>query len=493
MMTLRLVRCPDGAEPGRGARRIAAGGSTIGRAPECDLVLDDPLRLVSRRHAWLAPRGEDAALLRCISTRAALMVNGQSLPPGGERVVHGGDRLRIGVFEVLVEAHAQKPVARGNAMPAASPAPPKLVVVPAAARPSLSQPPVLTGRSRLDRWFDLDAVADPLGPGSPLPAADGAILNELIGVPSGCALQYSPRDPEGPLRGPWRPGELMRKVAARPATVPSWKPSLSSPASDTSARRPAQSAPAKALAPVPCEAAAPDGQDAKDTKDTPKARPGAEAQPGAARRDALRAAFLRGAGLSATTPVVLNPVLMEHLGALLRTATEGTLGLLRSRALAKRSIRAEGTGIVARENNPLKFSPDAAHALTIMLNVESRPGFLAPVEALRDACDDLQVHQLAMVAGMRAAVFDLISRLGPEAAGATKTPPQGLARYVPALRDAALWRQHSQCHARMLENLDDAIESTFGREFVLAYEAQAKLAAAAAAKRSERSDHGAAS
>jgi len=109
MIVLRLVRRPDGAPAGPAVRPIEEGGSTIGRAPDCDLVLDDPLRLVSRRHAWIVPQGPAEALLRCISTTATLLVNGEALPPGGERVVQVGDRLRIGGFEVQPRTAAASP------------------------------------------------------------------------------------------------------------------------------------------------------------------------------------------------------------------------------------------------------------------------------------------------------------------------------------------------------------------------------------------------
>jgi type VI secretion system FHA domain protein len=178
-------------------------------------------------------------------------------------------------------------------------------------------------------------------------------------------------------------------------------------------------------------------------------------------------------------PFQVDPAWMEHLGALVRASTEGTLALLRSRRVAKRSIRAESTQIVARQNNPLKFAPDAAQALVLLLSLQSRRGFLDPVDAVRDAHNDLQVHQLAMVAGMRAAVFELISRLGPEVTEAAEGPAHGLAQSIPALRDAALWRRHRQDHERMLENLDDVFEVAFGREFLKAYEAQSKLGAPA--------------
>jgi predicted component of type VI protein secretion system len=297
VIALRLVRRSDGAEPGQTNCPVAAGGSTIGRAPDCDLVLDDPQCLVSRRHAWLVPRGADQALLRCISSTAALLVNGEALPPGGERLVRTGDRLRIGGFELLLEPGAA-------------------VVAPPAARPAQPCTP------RLDQWFELDTVADPLGPGSPLPALDRAALPE-------------------PTR---------RVVRSEPALVD---------------------------------------------------------------RDALRRAFLRGAGLDPATPFMPGPLEMEHLGQLLRAATEGMLGLLRSRAAAESGRHDDGTRVVARENNPLKFVPDAEQALQLLLDMHGRPGFLDPVDAVRDAHDESQI---------------LDSSFGREFLRACEAPLRGLRR-----------------------------------------------------------------
>lgn len=421
MIVLRLTRRPDGAPPGPEARAVEARGSTIGRAPDCDFVLDDPLRLVSRRHAWIVPQGADQALLRCISTTATMLVNGEALPPGSECAVCHGDRLRIGGFEVLVEA-------RG---PDAAPLPTPPATAPERAAPTLagSAESAAPGRrSRLDQWFDLDTVADPLGPGSPLPG-------------------------------------LEETSAAPPAQPPR------EPAPDRSVAGTARRTPAPVAAPEP-----PRHADAAHAAPPPATPVDVEVELPLDEMEVLRQAVLRGAGLDPSTPLRISPAFMEHVGTLLRTMTEGTLELLRSRAMAKRSIRAEGTRIVARENNPLKFAPDAAAALTLLLTEHVHPGFLEPVDALRDAHDDLQLHQLAMIAGMRAAVFDLISRLGPETIEAAEGPERGLAGRVPALREAALWRRHRQSHAQLLENLDDVFEAAFGREFLLAYEAQAAQA-----------------
>jgi len=77
-----------------------------------------------------------------------------------------------------------------------------------------------------------------------------------------------------------------------------------------------------------------------------------------------------------------------------------------------------------------------------------------------------------MIAGMRAAVFDLISRLGGDAIEQAEGPPSALFKRFSLFHDAALWRRYGEVHARLVANLDDTFESVFGREFLRAYEAQ---------------------
>jgi type VI secretion system FHA domain protein len=455
MMILRLVRRPDGVPAGLSECVLQAAGSTIGRAPDCDLVLDDPLRLVSRRHAWIVPQGDGSAKVRCISTSAPLLVNGESLEPGGERLVGIGDRIRIGGFEVLLDPAEPAGLATSAApvmpdIPLSSPSPVVATAAasPVAAVPTASAPAALVPeapeRRRIDRWFDLDTAADPLGAGSPLPAADE-------GAPAPVRAPRAVVPPTGAAPAP----AAALTGAAQAAAMPLPGRAKASPvAAPRPAATPMPRPAPEARTPTPVRAARHAGT-ADDT-------------------EALRQAFLRGARLDPSLALDLGPAWMEHVGALLRLATDGTVDLLRSRAVAKRGMRAEGTRIAARENNLLKFTPDSAEALRLMLSLESRPGFLDPADAMRDAQEDLQLHQLAMVAGMRAAVFDLISRLGPEAVEQEQGPPQGLARWSAVLRDAALWRRHCHMHARLLENLDDTFEAIFGREFVRAYEAQAR-------------------
>jgi type VI secretion system FHA domain protein len=402
VIALRVTRRPGATEPDPTALALPPEGLTIGRAVDCGLVLVDPLRLVSRQHAQVMAVGETVRV-RCISSTAPLWVNAAQLDPGGERELWVGDRLRIGGFELAVEPFS----------------------------------PTAAQRSRLDRWFDLDAAPDPFMAESALPPA----------TPS----------PEAPSSAvvSWQTSRHV--VGSRTAVMPS-PPSM-----------PPVAPPAPVPAPSVAQLAAPPG-------DKPAARKVNRRAPDMAPQlHELAAAFGRGAGLGAEM-APLSAEWMEHLGALLRATAEGTLALLQSRAIAKRHMRAEGTHIAPRQNNPLKFSPDATEALTRMLQRDASPGFLDPVAALQDAHRDLLVHQVAMMAGMRAAVFELFSRLGPDAAENAEGPAHGISR-LPWLRAAALWERHRTQHARLLEHLDDDFEAIFGREFLRAYEAQSRVSA----------------
>jgi type VI secretion system FHA domain protein len=421
MITLRILQRPDGAPGGPALHAVSTAGATIGRALDCDIVLDDPTRLVSRRHAWIASDGQGQALLRCLSTISPLTVNEERLSTTHERVLRSGDRLRIGGFELAIEAleasatapradpYAQTMVATPDRSLNRSVTRPVIRPVPPVLRPA---PPVPA--ARLDRWFDLDTVPDPLGPDSPLPALNNTAGHGLPGA-------TSPATP-GAADPAWPPTLLMNRMAP------------------------------EALAAETAAAVRADFQ-------------------------ALRDAFLRGAGLDPNdSPFTLDPATLAHLGALLRAQTEGMLELLHARALTKRNLRTKGTGVTARENNLLKFAPDTDEALRLLLEPSGRAGFLPPVAAVRAANQDLQVHQVAMAAGMRAAMLDLIRQLGPAAIEAQADPPQGAARVMPALREAQLWQRLQQAHQRLLQQLDDTFDSAFGREFVRAYEACAAQA-----------------
>jgi FHA domain-containing protein len=232
--------------------------------------------------------------------------------------------------------------------------------------------------------------------------------------------------------------------------------------------RRAEPAPAPAAAPGP---AVPPPAAAPAASERPGARP--EGRPVAqdAGDEALLAALLEGLGAPGLRIDQLTPELMHLVGQLLRESMRGTVELLVARAALKREMRAEMTMIVARENNPLKFSPSVEVALQHLLGTPS-PGFMAPAPAVRDAFDDLRAHQLGVMAGMKAALEGVLQRFDPQQLEGKLTRRSAISSLIPATRKARLWELFQELFGQISSEAQDDFDELFGRAFVRAYEAQ---------------------
>lgn len=193
--------------------------------------------------------------------------------------------------------------------------------------------------------------------------------------------------------------------------------------------------------------------------------------PPAAAAAALHAALLEGLGTPGLRLPALDEPTMRLIGELLRESMRGTVELLVARAALKREMRAELTMIVARENNPLKFSPSVEVALQHLLGPPS-PGFMAAAPAVRDAFDDLRAHQLGVMAGMRAALDGVLQRFDPQQLEAKLGARSSLASLIPATRKARLWELFQELFGQLQTEAQDDFDELFGRAFLKAYEEQ---------------------
>ena len=195
----------------------------------------------------------------------------------------------------------------------------------------------------------------------------------------------------------------------------------------------------------------------------------AAAEPGA---PALIAALHAGLGIPApAVPVRPDGAQVELVAALLRACVGGALGLLAARAIARRELGAGATQLQARENNLLKFAPDIDAALALLL-AAPRPGFVPPLDAVRDAFDDLRAHEVALLAGMRAALAEVLDRFDPAALEARLADKGLWDSLLPAHRRARLWERYAEQHGAIAREIEDHFDAIFARAFAHAYEAQ---------------------
>jgi FHA domain-containing protein len=200
-----------------------------------------------------------------------------------------------------------------------------------------------------------------------------------------------------------------------------------------------------------------------------RAAPAAEAS--SADAQALWAAFSEAAGLHLQPPQGLNPALMRVIGTLLRTSIEGTLQLISVRAATRVELRAQVTMIQARNNNPLKFSPDAQSALEQMLQPPMR-GFLSGPAAMTESMNDLVGHSIGTMAGTRAALEGVLDRFAPKELEAKLAGKSVLDSVLPMARKARLWELYLQHFEAIRNEAQEDFQTLFGKAFLAAYEQQ---------------------
>ena len=252
---------------------------------------------------------------------------------------------------------------------------------------------------------------------------------------------------------------LPPRVQAAPVPSAPLPPAAPADAAEATAYAPAEP-PAIPAPPVHAEPPAPA---------LPPRAPGA-----AAADDPVIQALLRGLGLSELNTKRSAEEIAELAGAMLREATAGTMGVLMGRAMTKRESRLDMTMISAAANNPLKFFPDADSALTQMIN-GTMPGYMQPARAFANAFDDLKAHELAIMAGMRAALEGVLARFDPAAIEARLQVPTVMDKMLAANRKAKMWDRLVELYTQMAVEADSDFHRLFGEAFGKAYEEQVAL------------------
>lgn len=191
----------------------------------------------------------------------------------------------------------------------------------------------------------------------------------------------------------------------------------------------------------------------------------------AAPAEALVEALYAGLQIAAPEPATRSAAQAELIGALLRAAVGGTLDLLATRAIAKRELGASQTMIQTHQNNPLKFAADTNAALAQLLGPRRR-GFVPPLTAMHDAFDDLRAHEVALLAGMRAALEAVLERFDPRALEAGLADHGVWDKLRLANHKASLWDRFVEQHGEIVREIEGNFDSTFAGAFLAAYEAQ---------------------
>ncbi|WP_321801388.1 type VI secretion system-associated FHA domain protein TagH [Caballeronia sp. J97] len=421
------------------ACRFDAAGGTIGRGADNTMVLPDAAKTVSRVHARI-DWSEDGWRVADLGSNPSRH-NGRPLASGRPANLADGDWLEMGGYRLGVRATARAGAAAFDAplgvhdrrgfdpLDVASAA--ECAAAQACAHDALARAAVLADSPLPDPRFDPLAA----------PLSDSRVARTTpVRLDGHAPFAGSGSDHVPPEQFAYVPPSGA--VASAPA---GGIPHDYDPLGDV-ALAPAQSA---AALPLHAAVAAND-----------------------ASAESAFAALLDGLGVDDGALGTRDAAELARLaGAMLRTAVRGVVDVLLSRSVLKREISLDTTMLVQRDNNPLKFFPDGDGALAQMLRGASA-GYLPPQTALEGAFDDIRRHELAVLAGTRAAMQHLLGRFDPQAIARADTR-RGWLDWLPACRKARQWDRLVALHAGLARASADDLQALCGSAFNDAYERHA--------------------
>ncbi len=159
---------------------------------------------------------------------------------------------------------------------------------------------------------------------------------------------------------------------------------------------------------------------------------------------------------------------------LMPTVIQGTLDLLQARAAIKNEFRVSKTLLNTSENNPLKFSVNAEDAILSLFH-QNRPGFQSAQPAFEQAFSDINMHQSALLHGVRVAMMGLLKQFDAESLEKEFTNSHQSTNFLDKIgstkaAQAKLWQQYKDLYNNEYKiDSDDSFQRIFGENFADAY------------------------
>jgi len=473
-------------------------GGNIGRAEGNALVLSDPGRSISRIHASIVCRGGNY-FIRGLGSTIPVYLNDQPLNNGQDTPITDGDQIRIGdyVMQVMDQENAPSRTSHETLMQhsrasakdhSGDQSLADLINFPEG-QEKQSEVVSEAGRSGSMAMDNLDifpnltetpqkqTIPTDFNPfGEPTPEE-----NKLVEMASSINSEYSDefnsllesKEQQPSIDGVINSGfSLMDQPASEnKGSIDDPLLALDNAANNRKAAHKTQRDDVSEL-----ESALPPMHLYEPPPESPAAstKPVLPTGSSVSNHEELLQAFLTGIGITnLDKPIELTPQLMNQIGQLLRMSTQGTLDLLQARALMKREMRAELTVIMSRENNPLKLSPGVEAALMHLLFPKAREqGFMPPLQAMKDAYNDLRSHQLGFMAGMRGALSGVLGRFNPKQLEKRLGHKKLVDTVFSLNRKANLWDMFTDRYDDISSEVEEDFHVLFGKEFLREYEAQ---------------------
>ncbi len=427
-------------------------GGNIGRLPDCDLVLPDEEKLVSRHHAEIVY--QNGAYLLKDNSLGGTYIDDNPTPLNYESILlHDGMRLRMGDYQILVKILPENDAAIVSSYDELN----------VNANPFV-EPVLLDSKENNEILHQSETKQDD----SVLsPFADESI-HELLSENPKTTDSYSEVSSNiSSLHDSFIPPTPAEKIQTNNEIPEDFDFSMlinnqeSDPLDNLLSEKTMNaSSPLKKGDDILQSLSKPLQTEVKESVlETDEKKVSEQAE-------SLYVAFLQGAQLQQNGQVDTFSQFerMRRIGAMFRQFVESMTSVLRSRAEFKSLFRVTVTTIKRTDNNPLKFSVTTDEALRHLLE-DGQDGFKTSVEAIEEGFQDLLNHQLAMQAGIQASLQELLNQFDP-------------AKIEAQFSEGMVLNKKSKCWDRFCEIYtqlaEQAVDDFYGETFADAYDRQMK-------------------
>ncbi|MDH5179566.1 MAG: type VI secretion system-associated FHA domain protein TagH [Gammaproteobacteria bacterium] len=497
---ITVLKYPQGVMNAKASHTFDEAGGTIGRSADNQWILEDPERFISSRHSQISYENNQYFLTDLSTNGTFLNGSGDPIGKGSKIKLNTGDRFTLGDYEFQVNilggqsGAAMSPFgdgfdddpfglggdsfdtptdpgtfgSGGGYIPASEPMfgtdPQETDPLAALDRVGLSPG---TAKYEDNIWDNMtqfggknnDATADAIDwPTAHLSPNAGGIPedwdDDLSAKPTGFAPQAQPvsQPVQQPIQPPPGPSSFLNNEAHRTDSNQSEQYFLEDVADQISRL-----------------------ESEKYTLEKHNLKLQAEIvrlkQPGAHSVTQMDDILIEALGLSGRNISKQKVAeISQTIGALVRETIVGMMQVLTSRSSIKNEFRMNVTTIQPVENNPLKFSANVDDAIENMFIREGN-SYMKPIDAIREGFEGIGEHQVAILAGIRAAFRSVIQRFDPELLEQRFEKFQK-GNFIPGMNKAKNWELYVQYYQDLINDMDSSFQNLFGHDFVAAYEDQ---------------------
>ncbi|MDH5545259.1 MAG: type VI secretion system-associated FHA domain protein TagH [Gammaproteobacteria bacterium] len=464
-------------------------GGSIGRNPLNDWIICDVNRFISGKHALIRCQNGEFTITDTSTNGVFINQGTQALGNGNSTIINNNDQIQLGELNIVAQVeHGERPQTAetpllqqtddhdilANLFGDLGAPDSQQVLEPITSDANIEE---LIGASSLD-----DLHLDEGGVIDPLAILDGPADDDAFGIlnskPHERQSHSSFIDNATPLDMPFTPPKtldapgsankaeeadelaLLLKELEAPASPMIQGPAALDEEDDIlsllgiAPAKPVQAAKVQATPPVQSQAPKPVvPQKTADASTIQSAD-----------------AILKAAGLEPSVYTTSQKQeILPLLGTMLRSCMDGLVTALMARNQVKSGLRMEVTTIAPVENNPLKFSVSGDEALRNLLS--SRQGYLGPSDAIREGFQDLQIHQLAMMAATQKTLQSLVQRFNPNILERQFDQHKSNGIKLGS-KKSQYWDQYEQFYQQMENAIGDDFMHLLGEVFANAYEEQ---------------------